>query len=105
MPLPGDRARRTSRILPSRKIVALTASWGRGGGGEDDKAAIRSKREIFADARRGVRSAPRSIGHDEFDVGRTVAVDDAARVHHQRFDPYGRLLGQPGARLVLLCLP
>ena len=27
-PLAGDLARRTSRILPSRKIAAETASWG-----------------------------------------------------------------------------
>jgi hypothetical protein len=31
--LAGDRARRTSRILSSRKIAALTASCGRAGGG------------------------------------------------------------------------
>jgi hypothetical protein len=29
--LPGERERRTSKTLPSRKIAPLTASWGRDG--------------------------------------------------------------------------
>jgi hypothetical protein len=39
--LAGERARRTSKTLPSRKIAALTASWGyEGWAGYADGAGI-----------------------------------------------------------------
>jgi len=39
--LPGERARRTSKTLLSRKIAPLTASWGRVGWTGEAKGVIR----------------------------------------------------------------
>jgi hypothetical protein len=63
--LPGERERRTSNTLPSRKIAPLTASWGREIGAGEFKAS--SEKDgfdpIMPDRRREVQCGCRQPQH------------------------------------------